>query len=397
MALFLAGALGAILSCNPLANDMGWGQLTIQVNSVSALLMTPGIDMTNSSYVISGTGPNGATFSKTISDSSLSLPGLALGAWGISVDGLNAAGTNISHGEASVNVVAGTNQTVNVTMSPIVGPGTLTLTVTWVAGSVDMPSIQSQLIPGTGSPIDLTFTIASAGKATYTSSAVPNGYYTLVIKLLDNGQLVMGAVDVVRIVNAQTTSGTVDFSRVNTGTGSILVNITPSLNNPVPVTMSGQVAELGVGAATTVTASVAQGTGTVTYVWYLNGVSKTTGPSFTFNTAAAPLTPGVYRLDVAAFTSNGLRGGSTTFSFKVFSTVSATLVWDKSADPSVVGYKFYQGTASHVYGTPVDVGPATTYTVTGLLSGHTYYFAVTCYTSAGQESGYSNEVVYTAP
>lgn len=44
-------------------------------------------------------------------------------------------------------------------MAPIAGPGALTLTVTWLASSVD-------------------------------------GYYTLVAKLLDNGQLVMGAVDV---------------------------------------------------------------------------------------------------------------------------------------------------------------------------------------------------------
>src|SRR5205823_5080417 len=43
-----------------------------------------------------------------------------------------------------------------------------------------------------------------------------------------------------------------------------------------------------------------------------------------------------------------------------------------------------------VYGTPVDVGASTTYTVTGLAAG-TYYFAVTAYDSSGVQSDFSNE------
>lgn len=89
-------------------------------------------------------------------------------------------------------------------------------------------------------------------------------------------------------------------------------------------------------------------------------MSKATGPSFTFNDSGAPLNPGAYRLDVTAFTSNGSRGGSATCAFKVFSTGVATLEWDPSADPSVVGYKLYTGTASGVYSTPVDEGLVTT-------------------------------------
>ena len=392
----LAGALGMVLSCNPVPN-MPWGVLTIQVASPEAKLMVPGIDMTTSNYVITGAGPNGAAFSKTTTGGSLSMPGLVYGAWSIAVDGQNAAGTVITHGAATVTVVAGTTQSVSVAVAPIAGPGTLGLTLTWVASSVDIPSIQSQLVPSTGSPIDLAFSITTPGKATYTSSTVMNGYYTLVVKLLDNGQLVMGAVDVVRIVKGQTTTGSVDFTQVNTGTGLISVNITPTMNDPITVTMSGQQAELGVGAPETVTASVPSGLGAATYVWYLNGVSKSTGATFTFNNSSSPLSPGTYRLDVAAFTANGTRGGSATYTFKVFSTSSVTLVWDPSTDPTVTGYKFYWGTASGVYGSSVDVGLVTTYTVTGLLSGHTYYFAVTDYNASKQESTYSNEVTYTAP
>jgi hypothetical protein len=60
----------------------------------------------------------------------------------------------------------------------------------------------------------------------------------------------------------------------------------------------------------------------------------------------------------------------------------------------------YFGTSSGVYGTPIDVGTQTTYTVTGLAIGP-YYFAVTAYNTAGTESTFSNEatkiIVDTAP
>ena len=56
-----------------------------------------------------------------------------------------------------------------------------------------------------------------------------------------------------------------------------------------------------------------------------------------------------------------------------------TLAWDASYDPEVVGYKLYSGPASRTYGTPVDVGNVTRYTVTGMEDGKTRYFAVTAY------------------
>src|SRR6184192_3316380 len=64
------------------------------------------------------------------------------------------------------------------------------------------------------------------------------------------------------------------------------------------------------------------------------------------------------------------------------------LAWNAST--GAAGYKVHFGTASGAYGTSVDVGTRTTYTVTGLAAG-TYYFAVTAYDSSGVQSGFSNE------
>lgn len=74
-----------------------------------------------------------------------------------------------------------------------------------------------------------------------------------------------------------------------------------------------------------------------------------------------------------------------------------TFAWDPSADPSVVGYRLYRGTASQTYTTAVDVGQNTAAVISGLLSEVTYYFAVTAYDNSGVESPFSGEISYTVP
>ena len=75
-------------------------------------------------------------------------------------------------------------------------------------------------------------------------------------------------------------------------------------------------------------------------------------------------------------------------------TEAATLSWTASKGPDIAGYKLYQATMSGGYGAPVATlsMDVTSYTVTGLESGTTYFFAVTAYNVDGSESSFSNEV-----
>ena len=394
-AALLAAALLALVSCMPRWPE--WGALSIEIAQPEAKTLVPGIDMTIAGFDVSGSGPGGMQFSRSTSGLSLTIGGLAFGDWTIAVDGKNAAGTIIAHGVAPVRVITGATQALAISLTPISGPGTLALTVNWTAAVVGTPSIPAQLIPSQGAPMDLAFSISPPGKATSVTSAIPNGYYTLVVKLLDNGQLVMGAVDVVRIVKDQTTSGAFTFTDINAGTGSISVSVTPRMDNPIPVAMSGQKAELGTGTPMSLTASAPPDVGNVTFVWYLNGVARGSGPSFAVNSTASPLAAGFYRLDVTAFTAAGSRGGSMTFTFRVFPVRQVTLEWDPNRETNLAGYRIYIGTASGVYGQPVEAGLATIGTIPGLLGGHTYYFAATAYNTSGAESAKSNEVMYTVP
>jgi len=68
------------------------------------------------------------------------------------------------------------------------------------------------------------------------------------------------------------------------------------------------------------------------------------------------------------------------------------LAWDPNTNPDLAGYRIYYGTASGSYTASVDVGNKTSYTITGLNQGQTYYLALTAYNTSGSESGYSGEV-----
>lgn len=78
---------------------------------------------------------------------------------------------------------------------------------------------------------------------------------------------------------------------------------------------------------------------------------------------------------------------------------TATLSWGAGEGSDLVGYKIYQATAPGAYGEPIATVPmnVTSYAVSGLKSGTTYFFTVTAYQSNGTESPFSNEVSKTIP
>src|SRR5262250_1619790 len=76
---------------------------------------------------------------------------------------------------------------------------------------------------------------------------------------------------------------------------------------------------------------------------------------------------------------------------------SVILAWNPATSSTVAGYRLYYGGASRAYTNKIEVGVSTTATVSGLVAGATYFFAVTDYDIIGLESVFSDEISYTVP
>jgi hypothetical protein len=74
-----------------------------------------------------------------------------------------------------------------------------------------------------------------------------------------------------------------------------------------------------------------------------------------------------------------------------------TLAWDPVPEPQAIGYKLLYGTSSGNYTTTITLGLQTTYIVTGLADGTTYYFAVQSFDASGNASPLSQELFATTP
>ncbi len=74
-----------------------------------------------------------------------------------------------------------------------------------------------------------------------------------------------------------------------------------------------------------------------------------------------------------------------------------SIEWDANAEPDLSGYRVYYGTSSGQYTASVDVGNNTRCVISSLAPGVTYYFAATAYDTEGNESGFSDEIVYAVP
>lgn len=111
----------------------------------------------------------------------------------------------------------------------------------------------------------------------------------------------------------------------------------------------------------------------------------------------------VYYLAVKAYMGSGVESG---FSDEIvwkspLPDVTMTLGWgtpntntDGTPIDDLGGYRVHYGTQSGVYTHQVDAGLSPSVGIPGLLRGHAYFFAVTAYDEAGQQSPYSEEMIW---
>jgi hypothetical protein len=217
LSLMVLCLLAVVVSCMPPLGGGGAGEagaLTISFTpaGIANRTILPDTDMETAGYIVSGAGPNGASFQVETTQTSVTVNKLAFGEWSVTVEAVNAGGIIIGSGTQGTTVHTGQNSLVSVTVRPLEGYGTLDLAVNWNAEDTEVPSIDATLVPPAGSALVLGFEVSGADPdkpdtGAYRNEMIPTGYYTLIVKLLDNGLLTMGVVEVVRIVKDGTSCG----------------------------------------------------------------------------------------------------------------------------------------------------------------------------------------------
>ena len=89
-----------------------------------------------------------------------------------------------------------------------------------------------------------------------------------------------------------------------------------------------------------------------------------------------------------------------TFNFRIpsvllpliFLNQTVIVQWLPNSEQDLAGYKVYYGIASRSYSSSIPAGLSTQYSISNLQPGYEYFFAVTAYDTAGNESPLSDEV-----
>jgi hypothetical protein len=320
MAFLLAGLV--ILTSCPNSSRFGTVSVSISVSSLAAKTIGPAVDMTAAAYDVSGSGPDGAVFSRTgLTDVAFTQPDLTVGEWTIVVDAYNGAGTLVGSGNATVDVAAGETASVTVQVAPLSGNGSLTVSITWPSGLLTSPALSATLAPAGGSAQDLAFSMVSSSASYASGASLAAGYYTLSLSLKDGATTRWGCVESIRILKDLATNVSYALSEQDLDYGGTGLVITPVLANPITITLSGVVSIVPSGKGMTV--SAAPSTAVDSYAWYLDGVPQAgqTGSSIDIGSG---LGNGNHRLDVVVTKGNVISSEGAVFTVKDAPTYAFT-------------------------------------------------------------------------
>ncbi|MBX3305059.1 MAG: hypothetical protein KF751_03300 [Nitrospira sp.] len=318
------------------------------------------------------------------------------------------------------------------TLSSTTGTGNGTVTITPVLGSLGIgthtgtitlsaPGAQPVAIPVTFSvtpaptsitlsPSSLTYTGVSGGSnpANQSVNVTANSNWTASVNAAwlklsttsgsGNGTII-ASVDLGN-VSTQTNTATISVTAGNT-TRTVGVTLTLS---PGSLTLSSNslafTATQGLANPASKTIAVQSNgswTATKTATWLsLSQTSGSANGTITANVDTSKAIQGENQATVTVTSGTVIKTVTITLTLNAPSSSSATLTWKANSETDLAGYKVYRSTISGKYdqGNVIAMlrGNVTSYQATGLQFGKTYFFVVTAFDIAGNESGYSNEV-----
>jgi hypothetical protein len=126
----------------------------------------------------------------------------------------------------------------------------------------------------------------------------------------------------------------------------------------------------------------------------LSPTSGSNNGTITASVNTATATQGNNSTIITVMSGGITRTVNVTLTLNAPSSSSVTLTWNANTESDLAGYRVYRATSSGTYGVPIATiqGNTTSYIAAGLQFGTTYFFVVTAFDIAGNESAYSNEV-----
>jgi len=377
----------------------------LSATTLSFSAVQGGSNPANKTISVSNSGSGTLNWTATENASWLSLsPASGTGSGTISV-AVNTSGLSVGTISTPITITASgatnTPQTVTVSLTitaaavpPAIGvtPGSLTFTAQQGSGN---PTPQSLAVRNTGGGT-LTWTVSNNAAWLSHSPTSGTGTGTVTISPI-TGSLTAG-----------TYTGAVTLYA--TGTAAITVPVTFTITAPAaqptiglsPTSLTFSATAGGNNPSNQTIAITNTGTGSLTWTVTDNAnwlTATQSGNSVVTSVNIAGLAAGSYSgvITVAASgATNTPRTVPVTLTIAAATqptTGTVTLSWVPNTESDLAGYKVYRATASGGYGSPIATVPAGTsqYVSSGLAKGFTYFFVITAYDEAGNESPYSSE------
>lgn len=325
--LFALVLVGLVVSCseNPGTTTMKLILSTSSEEGGRTILPSDSSLMDVTKYTITGTGPNGKTFTRNTDNSSVDIEGLTIGEWTVTAKGLNREGTVLVSGSKTFRLTA-TAAPQTIVMDTLVGSGTFSYVLDWSLCDVASPSMDVFLTGPDmdGDEVALAVTLNTETRTATVSETLAAGSYKVRVILKDGSQQVAGLVEAVRISNGTRTSGNHVFHFSELGP-STLMYFRDATGTPIKGTLSasGNPASFLGGSSYTYVFSFSEpekvNTEGLTIDWYYDGnlaqggiALDRTGSSYTVE-----VQNGVHRIDAVVY--NRLLGstGSAAYTFTV--------------------------------------------------------------------------------
>lgn len=288
LAFLMVLILMGVTSCGSPVSLSTKGNLSVAISSLVARTLLPDIDMEVDHFEVLGTGPSGASFTRTLTGAgSVTVENLLVGSWTIVVDAYNAAGQRIGSCESSATVTPNATSTVAMIVVPLTGNGAFQYVLTWPeAANITSPRVVGTIVSAPSNSFGITFGVDGT-TASYDEN-LPAGYYGLYVTLYDGDNPIWNSNFIAfRVVAGATTSGQTDLTGDELALyGSLAITVGVNLQNPIDITLTGSASSITTAETLTVDTTVS---GTPDeYAWFLDGQlysqenlsSITVGPGF---------------------------------------------------------------------------------------------------------------------